>query len=223
VDNLQARHFLTTAVGSIFQKTFIMVSSRLLQAGIVIAAFFIMVSVFQALAVSLIFFFVAIFNNHGNIPGEYYQTMIMYAILFLAALFIVRKSTDIATWMSNKSSMSAGIRIRLSYSNVFAIILVAYSVFQLINKIPKILIALVRGFRSEVAGDRGLLSGFGEPGTQSMDWLQVTIEIVMYVSIIYAAKPIAGWFSNWFETEDDNFSFEDNSPAKEVPQTRNEP
>lgn len=103
MDNLQPGDFLTTAVVSIFQETFIMVSSRLLQAGIIIAAFLSMVTAFQVLSFSVIYVVTDIFFRNGVYMNESWQTIMVYLVLFMVALVILRKSGDIAEAISNKS------------------------------------------------------------------------------------------------------------------------
>lgn len=200
-----------------------MVSSRLLQAGIVIAAFLMMVTAFQASVIWLLYFFSEIFLKNTRDTGSFLlQSFLTYITLFLLSMLVLRKSANIADWLGEKAPFKNDIKINLRYTSIFAIILVAHSVFRITDLLPSLLTGLFNSFRSQVS-DRGALSVFGEEQQPEANWVQMILKMGIYLAIIYAAKPLAKWFSQKFETSNEGFSFEDNTASKSVTDTPDEP
>lgn len=168
-----------------------MPNTRLLQAGIVIASFFILVTAFQTFAISFIFFAFEVFTKDGGQLDFTIQTILIYFLLFLVALFIQKKSGEIAEWIGDRSGTGNQVQVQVSYPAVFSVILVSFSIYQLMGLLPQIGSWIYESFRSKI--DRNEFLNLAP--TVKIYWPDLIIRIAMYVLIILYAKKMGTWFS----------------------------
>lgn len=169
-----------------------MANSRLVQAGIIIAAFFILVTAFQTFVISFFFIAAEVFGKNSSTGLDFsIRTTLIYFVLFLVALFIQKKSADIAEWIGRRSGTSNQPQVRLSYPAVFSIILVSFSIYQLLGLIPRFGSWVFESFRSKV--DRNEFLNMDPPA--EIYWPDFLLRLGLYITIIVCARQFGTWLS----------------------------